>query len=155
MSDTDTKYMTRAIALAKKSTEPIPCGVVIVKNHKIIAEAYNSQHTDYDVTAHAEMKALRLAGASLKVKNIDGASAYSTCEPCSMCASALIYGRINKIVYGMPIADIDHDNKRIKVTVEDLAKKSPRPITVISKCMYDECAELYQERLEKTKKRSA
>lgn len=148
----DNKYMARAIELAKRSTEPIPCGVVIVKDGKIIAEAHNSQHTDYDVTAHAEMKALRHAGQTLKLKNIEGASAYSTCEPCSMCASALIYGRVNRIVYGMPIADIDHDNKRIKVTVEELAGRSPRPITVISKCMYEECANLYKARLEKMKK---
>lgn len=144
------QYMQRAIQLARQSTEPLPCGVVFVKDGDIIAEAYNTQHSDHDVTAHAEMKALRAAGKLLKSKNLDGVEAYSTCEPCSMCASAMIYGRVNTIYYGMPIADIDHDSKRIRVTVEDMASRAPRPVKIFSKFSYDECCELYQERLEKT-----
>lgn len=148
---TDQQYMDRAIQLAYESKEPLPCGVVIMKDGEIIAEAYNSQHSDHDVTAHAEMKALRIAGNKLKAKNLEGAIVYCTCEPCSMCASALIYGRISTIYYGMPIADIDHDDKRIKITAEYLAMQSPRPTTVISKFNYEACAKLYHDRLEKMK----
>ncbi len=146
------KYMEKAISLAKKSKEPIQCGAVIVKDGQIIAEAFNTQHDDYDVTAHAEMHALRKAGKFLQQKNLGNATVYCTCEPCSMCSSALIYARVNTIYYGMPIANIDHDSKRIKITVEDIARRAPRHTKVIGKFLYDKCCELYKERLEKTAK---
>lgn len=136
MNDSD--FMLLAIKAASSSKETIPVGVVIVKDGVLLATSHNSQHLDHDMTSHAELKALRIAERQLNNKNITGCTLYTTCEPCTMCASALFYANISKIVYGASMADIDPDNSRIMLSINELAHKMSNP-PAIKQFMHNEC----------------
>lgn len=135
--------MMQAIKIARKSKEKIPVGVIIVKDGVVLAKSYNSQHEDNLITSHAEIKALEKSEKRLNQKNIIGCTVYTTCEPCTMCAGALFYAKVDKIVYGATMADIDPDNERIKLTIEYLASQKQNPPQIMQ-IMRDQCiAELY------------
>jgi tRNA(adenine34) deaminase len=78
----------------------VPVGAVIVINGQIVARAHNQPITLHDPTAHAEILALRSAGALLGTYRLSGASLYVTLEPCVMCVGALIHARVARIIYG-------------------------------------------------------
>ena len=98
----DEYYMKQALAEAQKAFArgEVPIGAVIVCNDRIIARACNLTETLNDVTAHAEMQAITAAASSLGGKYLIDCTLYVTIEPCSMCAGALAWSQISKIVYG-------------------------------------------------------
>lgn len=95
-------YMQYALKEAQKAYEAdeVPIGAVIVMRDKVIARAYNQVEKLNDSTAHAEIIALTSAYNFLGSKYLPEATLYVTIEPCLMCAGALYWSRINKIVYG-------------------------------------------------------
>ncbi len=96
------QYMKEALKQAKKAyeKEEIPVGAIIVKNHKIIAKAYNEKEYKLDTTKHAEILAIQKASKKLKSWRLTDCDMYVTLEPCSMCAGALIQSRIRKVYIG-------------------------------------------------------
>lgn len=80
----------------------IPVGAVIVRNGQIIARGHNRTETDRDPTAHAEMIAIRQAAKALGGWRLPGCTMYVTLEPCSMCAGAIVWARIERLVIGTP-----------------------------------------------------
>ncbi len=94
--------MRLAIAEAKVAFEEgeIPVGAVIVADDKVIARAHNQTETLHDVTAHAEMLAITSAASLLGGKYLSGCTLYVTVEPCVMCAGALGWAQMSRIVYG-------------------------------------------------------
>ena len=107
----DEKFMRRAIALAEQGASTpgaAPIGCVIVKDGEMIAEAHNEVDVLHDPTAHAEMVAMRRAGAALSVSEFRGATLYSTLQPCGMCSMASIWAKISRIVYGAGRDDVHH-----------------------------------------------
>ena len=98
----DTYFMKQALAEAKKAFAKgeVPIGAVVVCNQQIIARAHNFTETLHDVTAHAEMQAITAAANFLGGKYLVGCTLYVTLEPCQMCAGALYWSQISKIVYG-------------------------------------------------------
>jgi tRNA(Arg) A34 adenosine deaminase TadA len=106
----DETYMRLAIQQSVKSVQrgQTPFGAVIVYQGKIIAATHNQVWKRTDITAHAEMMALRQAGRKLKQLHLTGATLYSSCEPCPMCFAASHWARISRIVYGATIADAAH-----------------------------------------------
>jgi tRNA(adenine34) deaminase len=94
--------MREALKEAQKALEKdeVPVGAVLVVNDTIIARAHNLVEQLSDSTAHAEILALTGAYANLSVKYLPEATLYVTLEPCLMCAGALRWGKISKIVYG-------------------------------------------------------
>jgi tRNA(adenine34) deaminase len=99
---TEEYYMMQAIKEAKKALEDdeIPIGAVIVMNEKVIARGYNMTERLNDPTAHAEMIALTSAFNLLGSKYLPDAALYVTVEPCLMCAGAIYWSKLGKIVYG-------------------------------------------------------
>jgi tRNA(adenine34) deaminase len=97
----DTYFMKKAFQEAEAAYEKgeIPVGAVIVINDKIIARAHNLTETLNDVTAHAEMQAITAAANFLGGKYLQNCTLYVTLEPCQMCAGALYWSQISKIVY--------------------------------------------------------
>ena len=98
----DEYYMKRALDEARQAlTEgEIPIGAVVVCKDRIIARAHNLTETLTDVTAHAEMQAITMAANELGGKYLTGCSLYVTVEPCLMCAGALAWSQIDRVVYG-------------------------------------------------------
>lgn len=98
----DVYYMKRALTEAEQAFKEgeIPVGVVVVCRNQIIARAHNLTETLNDVTAHAEMQAITAAANLLGGKYLTGCTLYVTLEPCTMCAGALGWSQIDRIVYG-------------------------------------------------------
>ncbi|HLF45600.1 MAG TPA: nucleoside deaminase [Chitinophagaceae bacterium] len=99
---TEEYYMTQALKEARKAfdAEEVPVGAVVVLHEKIIARGYNMVEKLNDPTAHAEMIALTSAFGLLGSKYLPDAALYVTIEPCFMCAGAIYWSKIGKIVYG-------------------------------------------------------
>lgn len=98
----DEAFMRRAISEAKRAeTEgEVPIGAVVVCEGRIVARAHNLTETLHDVTAHAEMQAITSASNALGGKYLHNCTIYVTVEPCLMCAGALFWSQISRIVYG-------------------------------------------------------
>ena len=98
----DTYFMKKALQEAEAAYEKgeIPVGAVVVINDKIIARSHNLTELLNDVTAHAEMQAITSAANFLGGKYLHNCTLYVTLEPCQMCAGALYWSQISKIVYG-------------------------------------------------------
>lgn len=133
--------MAVAIEEAKKSQEPLRCGVVIAKDGKILARAFNSQREDHNATAHAEIKAIAESGKKLGNKNLEGCVAYCTCEPCIMCLSAMIFAKVKKLYYGVSLKNVSPST--INISIDEFLSRSPNKFEVVKNYMERECKELY------------
>ena len=133
------KFMRLAIEEAKKSSEPLKCGVVIIRDGEVIAKTYNSQRASNNSSAHAEIKAVGIAGHVVGNKNLDGCDIYCTCEPCVMCLSAITFAKIRYLFFGISLPDVSPVNKRIDISIDDFLKKAPHKFQVIKNFLEDEC----------------
>ena len=95
-------FMTKAIELAEQAykKDEVPVGAVVVKENKVIGKGYNQVESLGDATAHAEMIALSAAYETNGSKYLHGATLYVSLEPCVMCAGALIWSKIDRLVFG-------------------------------------------------------
>jgi len=135
----DNFYMKQALQEAKCAFEEdeIPVGAVIVCGDRIIARAHNLTERLSDVTAHAEMQAITAASEYLGGKYLNDCTLYVTVEPCIMCAGALGWSQIGKVVYGAG------DEKR---GFQRFAPQALHPRTqLVSGVMEEECAALMKE----------
>jgi tRNA(adenine34) deaminase len=99
---TDEYFMKKALQEAEVAFDKgeIPVGAVIVIDNRVIASSHNLTEMLHDVTAHAEMQSITAAANFLGGKYLKGCTLYVTLEPCQMCAGALFWSQISKIVYG-------------------------------------------------------
>lgn len=128
-------FMKKALQEAERAFElgEVPVGAVVVINDRIIGRAHNLTEQLHDVTAHAEMQAITAASNFLGGKYLTGCTLYVTLEPCQMCAGAMYWSQISKLVYGAP------DLKRgFRVMGTTLHPKTE----VVSGIMENEAAEL-------------
>lgn len=135
----DERFMRMAIAEAREAEGEgeIPVGAVVVAGGRVIARAHNQTETLHDVTAHAEMLAITSAADMLGGKYLTGCTLYVTVEPCVMCAGAIGWAQINRIVYGA--ADAKRGFSRF-------APKALHPkATVTAGVLEDECKALMQD----------
>ncbi len=100
----DTYFMKKALqeALLAFESGEVPVGAIVVVDNRIIGKAHNLTERLKDVTAHAEMQAITAASNFLGGKYLHGCTMYVTLEPCQMCAGALYWSQISRIVYGAP-----------------------------------------------------
>ncbi len=139
MKDTskiDEKYMRLAIIEAQKAleSEEIPIGAVIVAGDKVIGRGHNMVESLIDVTAHAEIMAITAAASTIGGKYLTDCTIYVTVEPCPMCAGALAWSQIGRVVYGA--ADPKRGYSRF-------GKEMLHPRTeVVAGVLSDECEEL-------------
>ena len=100
--DIDIKYMRLALDEANKALErdEVPIGAVIVSKGRVVGRGHNLTEALTDVTAHAEMQAITAAATTLGGKYLTDCTLYVTVEPCLMCAGALAWSQISRIVYG-------------------------------------------------------
>ena len=137
----DEKFMTQALKEAEKSAnfDEVPVGAVIVKDGKIIARGHNLRESKNDPTAHAEIVAIRKACKKLKSWRLESCTIYVTIEPCSMCAGALLWTRIQRIVYGA--ADIKGGALGSSYNLFEVKNINHRP-KITRGVLEDRCAEL-------------
>src|SRR5690554_166826 len=134
----DNYFMKIALQEAHKAFErgEVPVGTVIVTNQRVIARAHNLTEVLNDVTAHAEMQAITAAADMLGGKYLTDCTLYVTVEPCPMCAGALRWAQLSRLVYGAS------DEKRGYSTISPFLL---HPKTTVTKgVMANECSELMQ-----------
>jgi tRNA(adenine34) deaminase len=138
---TDEYYMMQALKEARKAFEEgeVPVGAVVVIHEKIMARGYNMVEKLNDPTAHAEMIALTSAFNLLGAKYIPEAVLYVTVEPCLMCAGAICWSKLGKIVYGA-----DDEKNGYKKTTGTNWPFHPKT-ELIRGVLKDECAKLMKD----------
>ena len=147
-TDADRKFMARALDLARRGdrTEGAsPIGCVIVLDGRVVAEGHNEVGLRHDPTAHAEMVAIRRAGAALKREELSGATLYSTLQPCGMCTMASIWSHIDRIVYGAGRDDVHrmYFEDRHLDTMNFIRDAYRKDMPVVEGVLREECAALY------------
>ena len=140
-TETDEKYMRIALDEARKAFEEdeVPIGAVVVSPRgMVIGRGHNLTEALGDVSAHAEMQAITAAAQTLGGKYLDGCTLYVTVEPCLMCAGAIGWSQLSRIVYGTS------DSKRgYKTYLPDRSPFHPKA-SVTTGVLMDECMELMQ-----------
>ena len=132
----DIYYMKQALIEARQAADDgeVPVGAVVVCQDRIIARAHNLTETLTDVTAHAEMQALTAAASTLGGKYLNSCTLYVTIEPCVMCAGAIGWAQLGRLVFGA------EDEKR---GYRHYAPQALHPKTeVVSGVLAEECADL-------------
>ena len=135
----DEKFMRMAIDEARKALkeQEVPIGAVVVCGDRVIGRGHNLVETLCDATAHAEMQCITAAASTLGGKYLKGCTLYVTVEPCIMCAGALAWSQIDKVVYG---AD---DPKRGFTTVSG---RIFHPKTIVERgVLVEECEALMKD----------
>ena len=133
----DEYFMRIALNEAKLALEKneIPIGAVVVTNGRLLAKAHNLTEILNDVTAHAEMQAITSTANAIGGKYLKNCTMYVTVEPCQMCAGALYWSQISKVVFGAG------DNKR---GFSSMGAKLHPKTEVVQGVLESECAELMQ-----------
>jgi len=147
-NDADLAFMARALELARRGDKvegASPIGCVIVLDGQVVAEGHNEVGIRHDPTAHAEMVAIREAGAALERDELRGATLYSTLQPCGMCTMASIWSRIDRIVYGAGRDDVHrmYFEDRHLDTMNFIRDAYRKEMPVVGGVMRAECAALY------------
>ncbi|MDD7248084.1 MAG: nucleoside deaminase [Prevotellaceae bacterium] len=136
ISDTDAAFMRKALAEAEQAEREgeVPVGAIVVCRGRVLARTHNLTETLHDVTAHAEMQAITAAANALGGKYLTGCTLYVTVEPCPMCAGALGWSQISRVVYGAP------DDKR---GYHLIAPAALHPKTeVVARVLEEDCREM-------------
>ena len=135
----DERYMKMALEEARVALEQdeIPVGAVVVAHGQVVGKGHNLTETLHDVTAHAEMQAITAAAETLGGKYLTECALYVTVEPCVMCAGAIGWSQLGRLVYGAG------DEKR---GFKKFAPQALHPKTeVVSGVLEDECAQLMKD----------
>jgi tRNA(adenine34) deaminase len=143
MTDKDEMYMRQALeeALLSEEEGEIPIGAVVVCKDRIIARAHNLTQRLNDVTAHAEMQAITSAANSLNNKYLNECTLYVTVEPCTMCAGAMAWAHLGRLVYGA-----DDEKRGYRKYTSNVMHPKTQIVTGVLK---EECAELMRAFFEK------
>lgn len=135
----DVRFMKLALTEAKEAyrRDEVPIGAVVVLNDMVIGRGHNLTETLSDVTAHAEIQAITAAEQTLGSKYLEGCTIYVTVEPCVMCAGAMYWAKIARLVYGAP-------DDKYGYTVAAPCSLHPKT-TVTSGVLAEECAQLMKD----------
>jgi tRNA(adenine34) deaminase len=136
--------MHAALTEARKAmaNDEVPIGAVVAVQDEIVAAAFNQPISTVDPTAHAEIRALRLAAQKVGNYRLTGATLCVTVEPCAMCVGAMVHARIGTLIYGAP----EPKTGAVRSTMKLLDDPSwNHRVVVVAGLMADECKRLLQE----------
>ncbi|MDO9538328.1 MAG: nucleoside deaminase [Thermoplasmata archaeon] len=145
---TDKKFMSMAIEKARQGIQAgqTPFGACIVKDGTVIACEHNRVWEDTDITAHAEIVAIRSACQKLGTIDLSGCEIYATTEPCPMCFSAIHWAKIGKIIFGTNIEDAREAGfNELAISNTEMKEKGSSPVKVEANFMRQENQELFKE----------
>ena len=152
----DERFMRLAIEKAKEGIRngQTPFGACVVKNNEVVACVHNVVWDTTDITAHAEVHAIREACKKLGTIDLSGCVIYSTCEPCPMCFSACHWARIDKIVFGARIEDAQKAGfNELSISNTQMKELGHSPIKIEPDFLRDENRAVFQEWLQSEKRR--
>lgn len=150
------QFMQFAIQKAEQGicSGQTPFGACIIIQGKVISCEHNVVWAENDITAHAEITAIRKACLKLKTIDLSGAVIYSTCEPCPMCFSACHWAKISLIVYGASIADAKEAGfNELNISNQQLKQSGGSSVRVLGGILREENIALFKKWSAKTDKR--
>ena len=134
-----------ARSLRTESPRPFGSSIFHTRTGEQLARALNAVRQLGDPSAHAEVRAIRLATRRLKHISLDGYTLYTTCEPCPMCMAAVLWAGLDRVVYGATIADANHHCNQIKIPATEVAARSDMRCIVDGPVLRDECYALFTD----------
>jgi len=142
----DEAFMKLAIAACQRGiiAGQTPFGACIVRGNDVIIATHNHVWLTTDITAHAEVHAIRTACQKLSTIKLDGCDIYSTTEPCPMCFSAIHWAGMRRIIYGASIADAkDAGFSELSLSNQHMKAVGGSPVLITADVLRDECAALF------------
>ena len=143
----DARLMRRAVERARQgiAAGQTPFGACIARDGEVVACEHNVVWATTDVTAHAEVHALREACRELGRVNLSGLEIYTTCEPCPMCFAACHWARLDRIVYGARIEDARAAGfNELRITNEEMKRRGGSPVELVGGVEREACVELFR-----------
>jgi len=142
--ESHTGYMRRCIELAElaRQTGDFPVGALIVRDSRIVSEATEAVRANLDVTAHAEILAIRQACAVLKSNDLSGCTLYTTAEPCWMCSYAIRQTGIAQLIIGTTVPNVGGGSSKYPLLTDSEITCWPPPPTVLFGILGEECERL-------------
>jgi guanine deaminase len=143
---TDEELMRRAIAAARDGIEngQTPFGACIARDGQVVVAAHNNVWAGTDITAHAEIVAIRAACRKLGSVDLSGCAIYSTAEPCPMCFSACHWAKLERIVFGARIADAQAAGfGELTISNEQMKALGRSGVAIAGDFLRDECVALF------------
>lgn len=132
-------------AIEAAELDRTPFGAVLAMGDEIFVTAANQTKELNDPTAHAGILAIRRLADHIKQTDLSGFTLYSTCEPCPMCMSAVIWAGIDTVFFGCDIPEISHYMDQIEIRTEDIARNSFVDITVRGGILTGDCNQLLEK----------
>lgn len=128
-----------------KTERPIPFGSSIYHSQTgaMLIRTLNAVAKENDPSSHAEVKAIRLAAKKLKSPSLAGYTLYTTCEPCPMCMSAVLWANLDRVVYGATIEDANHHCNQIHIHAHEVAERSDMRCKVVGPVLREQCYALF------------
>jgi tRNA(Arg) A34 adenosine deaminase TadA len=128
----------------RRGQSPFGCAIAI--DDRVIASEHNVVVLTTDITAHAEVNAIRSANRAINNIFLEGAMVATTCEPCPMCMAALHWARVDTVYYGATIADADAAGfNELQFPAAELLRRGGSQVELIGGTLANECKKLFQE----------
>jgi tRNA(Arg) A34 adenosine deaminase TadA len=133
-------------ARSMKTASPRPFGASVVHtgSGKLLLRALNAVRQEFDPSAHAEVRAIRLATKRLKTISLTGYTLYTTCEPCPMCMSAALWAGLDRVVYGATIADANRHCNQILIPAIEVEARADMQCVVDGPLLREQCYALFK-----------
>ena len=132
-----------------------PFGCAIAKDGELIACSHNTVLLDTDITAHAEVNAIRVGCLHVNDIFLAGAIVATTCEPCPMCMAALHWARVDTVSFGASIADADNAGfNELQLPAKQLLESGGSSVKLVGETMRSECQQLFQKWLDSPQRRA-
>lgn len=141
-------YMRRCLALGREALEAgeVPVGALVVRGGEVLGEGFEGVRAHLDLSAHAEVQAIRAACLSQQSLDLSGCTLYTTVEPCVLCAYVVRRSKVSRVVYGVPAGQAGGLTSRYAILSDPGLAGWPAPPEVISGVLADECRALLGER---------
>ncbi len=154
VTETDLKFLRQAIGVSRRSRENgnHPFGAILVSSTgKVLLEAENTVNTSKDATGHAETNLMRLASRQLPSEILAASTMYSSCEPCAMCAGAIYWTGVVRLVYALSETKLyemtgsNTDNPTMRLACREVLSRGQRNIEVLGPALEIEAAAVHAQ----------
>ena len=152
LEELDIRYLRRAIELSRIARDKgngAYGSVLVGADGQVLAEAENNQVTDRDPTGHAEINLVRIAGKRFDAQTLAGATLYASAEPCAMCAGAVFWSGVKRVVYALGsernYAMLPPSGAELRIGCREILGRGGRAVEVVGPALEDEAARVFTE----------
>lgn len=154
MTETDLKFLQQAIDVSRRSKENgnHPFGAILVSHDgEVLLEAENTVNTSKDATGHAEINLMRMASQQFPIETLAASTLYSSCEPCAMCAGAIYWTGVGRLVYALSetklyeMTGANTDNPTMHLECREVLARGQRKIEILGPALEIEASAVHAQ----------